>query len=125
MVSECRSTLSKGRGSFGLPVYYSLESYAPFTGAVAVGDINNDGLKDVVMTYGGNQSSSAPPFVAVFLQNIAGTLNPPTNYLTADMPIAVQVADMNNDGRNDVIVSHNGWFSLEVYLQAPNGTLFP
>jgi hypothetical protein len=35
------------------------------------------------------------------------------------------VADVNLDGRKDVVVVHGGWSEVGVYLQKPDGTLAP
>ncbi len=109
-------------GTFGPAVYYDLGGDTPFKGGIGVGDVNGDGLDDIVMSYGGNQPSS---FIGAFLQNSSHTLNPAINYPSYDIPESVEIADVNFDGRNDVIVLHGGWMAMGVYLQAPNGALFP
>ncbi len=102
-------------GTFGFPVYYSAPvSTWPVT-SIAVGDVNGDGLADVVVTYGS---------IGVFLQNDQGTLNQvigyPTNYFIHN----VAIADVDNDGRQDVIVLHAGGFNiLGFYIQSKDGTL--
>jgi len=111
-------------GTFAPPVYYDLGVWMPFTGGLAVGDINSDGRSDAVMTYGGNQDI-VPPFVGLFLQDNSGSLASRISYPSFEIPSAVQIADVNNDGRNDIIVLHSGWLAFGVFLQAPNGTFFP
>ncbi|MEW6608153.1 MAG: VCBS repeat-containing protein [bacterium] len=108
-------------GTFGLPVYYDLGE-DELTRGVAVGDINGDILEDIVVSYGGNQPNS---FIGTFLQNNSGTLNPAISYPSYDIPEAVEIEDVNFDGRNDVIVAHGGWMAMGVYLQGAEGTLLP
>lgn len=107
----------KPDGTFNASVAYG-GSYI-FPGGVAVGDINGDHRKDVVMTYGGNSPGSK---IAVFSQNSLGALSSPISYDSYDCPSAVEIADVDGDGRNDVIVLHSGWSTIGVYLQSANGT---
>lgn len=94
--------------------------------AVAVGDINSDGLNDVVLTGSSAFDSKYNTSVFVFEQNSNGSLSSPKRYET-DMPPthyqikSVDIADMNNDARNDVIISHNK--GIGVFLQNSNGNL--
>ena len=91
-------------------------------GGVAAGDVTGDGLIDAVLSYGGNRPAS---HIAVFSQSITGTLGVTTTYPALDIPEALEIADMNADGRGDVLVVHGGWSSLSVYLQLDTGTLAP
>jgi fibronectin type 3 domain-containing protein len=92
------------------------------THGVAVGDINNDKLNDVIVSYGGNSPSS---FIGTFNQNSQGTLNPVVNYAAYDCPGPVGVADVNSDGRMDIIALNGGWNALSLYLQDTNGNMMP
>ncbi|MFA7403543.1 MAG: Ig-like domain-containing protein [Pelobacteraceae bacterium] len=98
----------KADGALNGPVYYSTGNAA--TSSLAVGDINGDNLNDIV-------SGSA----GAYYQNNSGSLSPLSpNYYGH----SIVMADVNNDGRNDLIVQHWGQiFSVGVYLQNPDGTL--
>ena len=87
---------------------------------VAVGDANGDGLADVVVTNAVNEPDAA---VGIFYQDQAGGLSAARTHATYDIPEPVVVADVNGDGRNDIIVAHGGWMALGVLLQKPDGTL--
>jgi hypothetical protein len=89
---------------------------------VAVGDVTGDGLADVVVTYGGNRPTS---MVAVFAQDGTGGLAAPVAYPSHDIPTAVRIADMDGDGRQDVVVVHPGWVTFGIYVQTTRGTLAP
>lgn len=108
-------------GTLGPQVYYDLGTNE-MTRGVAVGDINGDGRNDVVVTYGGNKPSSQ---IAIFLQNAQGKLDSPVSYPSYDIPEAVEIADVNNDCRMDIVVAHDGWNATGVYMQKENGTIEP
>jgi len=98
-------------------VYYDLGSNQ-ITCGVAVGDVNGDTLNDLAVTYGGNSGQ-----IGVFLQNSSGTMDPAVIYYAYDCPEPIEIADIDKDGRKDVIVVHGGWLKLSVYLQNANGGL--
>ncbi len=85
---------------------------------IALGDTNGDGLSDIVVSYGGNRPSS---FIARFLQNDQGTLDPAVSYPSYDIPEAMVLADVDSDGRKDALVLHGGWARLGVYRQTSSG----
>ncbi len=89
-------------------------------GLGAVSLITKVSHNDVVAANGGNRPDTT---IGVYLQKVDGTLNaPPTYYPAIDFPEAVEIADIDGDGRNDVIVLHGGG-SIGLYLQAADGTL--
>ena len=88
--------IQKSDGTFDQAVYYDLGG----AGGIAVGDVNNDGRNDLVLP---NKSGSSPE-LAVFLQNPEGTLEAPTLYSIVYYTTAVEVADINGDGRKDVVI---------------------
>ncbi|MDD2890637.1 MAG: FG-GAP-like repeat-containing protein [bacterium] len=107
-------------GSLKSPVSYDLGGDEN-THGIAVKDINNDGKKDVVASYGGNSPTSN---IAVWLQDSAGVLkNPAISYACHDCPEPVEIADLDNDSLNDVIVANGGWNTLSIYLQNDSNNL--
>ena len=110
-----------GNGGFNSPAYYDLGGNE-LTSGVGIGDVNHDGRNDVVVSYGGNGPSA---MIGVFLQDGSGHLAAPFSLPSYDLPGALDVGDLNLDGRDDVITLHNGWLALGVYLQGGGGTLQP
>lgn len=87
-----------------------------------MGDVNNDGRDDLVATAGGNTPDS---FLNVFLQGTAGLTTTVITYTAFHLPGAVAVADLNHDGRDDVIVVNEAWRTLSLYSQTAEGKLAP
>ncbi len=107
-----------GTGTFLAPVYYNLP-VTDLAHGVGIGDVNGDGLDDVVTSYGGNRPSSN---IAVFLQH-GGVLGAPTSLPSYDIPEPVEIGDVNGDGRPDVVTAHGGWNELGVYFGTSSNTL--
>ena len=107
------------QGTFGSPAYYSISPFDLCQG-VGVGDVNGDGRQDVVASHGGNGPSAQ---LAIFLQGAGGALQPSFNLPSLDIPGPVAVADLNGDGRDDVVTLHDGWLAMGVYLQGSGGSL--
>ena len=85
---------------------------------VAVGDVTGDGRADIVATIGGNRPSAA---LEVWPQQPDGSLGAPQILPIYEIPRALKLADVDGDGRLDVVVSHDGWFRIGVLLQGPAG----
>jgi hypothetical protein len=79
-----------------------LDASLPGISGVAAGDLNGDGLADVVAI------SETTASVSVWLAHADGTLGTPTVYaLPGATTEAAVVADVNGDGKADVIVATN------------------
>ena len=109
------------QGGFGPPAAYRIDTtYASkLTHGIGAGDVTGDGRDDVVASLGGDRPSSS---IAVFAQTLAGTLGTAVNLPSYDGPEAIEVADLDGDGRDDIAVAHPG-IAVGVYRQRPDGTL--
>jgi len=107
-----------GAGTLDAPQTYRVGDNQ-LTRGIGTGDIDGDGLDDVVLSGTGNR----PTQIWVYRQDGQGRLAGPTPIDTYDIPETVEVADVNNDGGQDVVVLHGGWLRMGVYLQDCAGEL--
>lgn len=105
-------------GRFGAATYLGVDAGSTARG-VALGDLNGDGRGDLAVSWGG----AAPAAVSVFYQRADGSLAPPVSRASLDYPGALRLADFDHDGRLDMVVAHDGWGSVGVYLQSADGSL--
>ena len=109
-----------GNGTFGAAAEYAVGGNE-LTRGIGVGDVTGDGRSDVVASYGGNSPTGR---LAMFAQSPAGTLvAPPISYQSYDIPGAVEVSDVDRDGRPDAVVVHEGWLRVGLYRGQAGGQL--
>lgn len=89
---------------------------------VSIGDYNADGLGDVALVSGGNLPNTC---VAIFHGLGNYQFAPPQILPTYEIPGTTRTADLNGDGRDDLVVLHAVWQRIGVYLQDSTGTLGP
>jgi hypothetical protein len=99
--------LGNGDGTFQKAVTYSSGGYSAYS--VAAADVNGDGKPDVVVTnlYVAVSGNGDRGSVGVLLGNGDGTLQPVVTYGSgAYQADSVVVADINNDGKPDLLVAN-------------------
>jgi hypothetical protein len=82
---------------------------------VAVGDINRDGLPDLVF------ADTYAAAVSVVLNMGNGAFQDPVQYAAASQPIAVALGDFNTDGILDIALADNAASVVSVLLGTQNG----
>ena len=107
-------------GGFASAVAYSASSTNVLTHGVGVGDTNGDGRNDIAASYGGNSPSSR---VVLWVQTQTGGLDFPVTHESYDIPGPVEGADLDLDGRADMVTIHDGWLQAGVYLGREAGHL--
>lgn len=101
VVTACLGVAQASALSFQPPASIPLPSSNAHS--IAVGDLNSDGLPDlVVVDYVANSMSVAMGTGG------GGFTPPPVQYVTGPQPYSVSLADMNRDGKLDAVVGNHG-----------------
>lgn len=112
-----------GDGNFALAGQWSLPvSYGVYN--LVVGDLNYDGLLDVVTANSDNSSRSSDS-VSVLLGTAGGNFATPVQYATgtASLPQGLALVDLNNDGIVDLAVSNTNGNNVRTYWGNGTGAL--
>lgn len=77
--------------------------------AVVVGDVTGDGRPDIVLTTVGPYAGTSDFLVMIFVQGTDGVLAAPItmSYLTRTTRTGLELADIDSDGRPEIIVGHD------------------
>jgi Bacterial Ig-like domain (group 3)/FG-GAP-like repeat len=99
--------LGNGDGIFRPVVIYGTGGQYPT--AVALGDLNNDGRPDIVVSNYQTTSSDYTGRIGVLLGNGDGTFQPATTYLSGGVANnSVTIVDLDGDGKLDLIAVNQG-----------------
>lgn len=91
----------------------SLSSPLLEVSAIATGDFNHDFLTDVAIGFSDS--------IAIFFQNTSGTLNPKVSYKSGTNVDCMKAGDLNHDGLIDIAVSHWSDNIIKVFYQSATG----
>jgi hypothetical protein len=97
--------LGNGDGTFRTHVNYPTGTGAT---AVAVADLNGDGIPDLAVADAYNST------VSVLLGNGDGTFKMRVDYVTGGRPYSVAIRDMNGDGKPDLLIANVNGDSVSV-----------
>jgi len=98
--------LGNGDGTFQFFAFYQVGGLSLANAVVA--DVNGDGKLDVVAVAWGTQHTNNG-FVSVLLGNGDGTFEPAVTYASGgEVSVSVAIADVNGDGKPDVVVASFG-----------------
>jgi hypothetical protein len=94
--------LGEGHRKFKKAMHFSSGGHAPY--GIAVGDLNHDGIPDLVVANNGSQLGGHYGNVAVLLGKGDGTFEKPVQYNAGKVPYGLVLGDFNKDGNLDVAV---------------------
>ena len=105
MIGSLGVLLGNGNGTFRAAVNYASGGYE--ADAVAVGDVNGDGNPDLVVANQCGNSGNCDGVVGVLLGNGDGPFQPVVTYDSGGYDAeSVAVADVNGDGKPDLVVAN-------------------
>ena len=126
-------SLGNGDGTFQAAVAY--DSGGIYPDGVAIADLKGDGIADLVVANSSTSTTINQGDVGVLIGNGDGTFQPVVSYPASEFgAAAIKVADMNGDGKPDVVVVNCSAFSgncnggggnVGVLLGNGDGTLQP
>jgi FG-GAP-like repeat/RTX calcium-binding nonapeptide repeat (4 copies)/Putative Ig domain len=123
------TTVGAGVDTKGFANSTSVVATNPYPNAMAVGDINGDGLPDVIVaSYGTAPAAGTPPTISNYPGSITVLLNNGDGRFLVSQtirdgygPDAVAIADLNGDGKPDLIVANHYNGNVEVFEGYGNG----
>lgn len=111
-------TYHDGVDGFRPPVRFAVSQPGVWGAAYAVGDFNKDGRKDAVVSISGNWPDAE---YAYLQQRPDGAFVDVRRWTAFDLPDEMLAADMNGDGRDDLLVLHSGWSAVGYFQQTASG----
>ena len=115
-----------GAGAYRLTTAFTQTSlpFAPLasgagTASVAVGDLNGDGIPDIVT------ANRIDDTVSVFLGTGDGTFLPPQTYAIGQRVWRVTLADVTNNGKLDILTANKGSNTVSILMGNGDGTFQP
>ncbi len=113
-ISVYRNISSPGNitaGSFAAKVDFATGTNP---GVIAVGDIDGDGKKDVIVINTTDNTTSVLRNTSIPGIMNSGSLAAKVDFTVGTSPSAVSIADFDGDGKNDIAVGNNGGSSVSV-----------
>ncbi len=83
--------------------------------ALAVGDLNHDGIPDVVVANAGGDATNLGGSISILLGLGDGQLAEQVTYATGDGPMGVAIGDFDQDGHADIVAANYGSGNLTVF----------
>lgn len=119
---QAQDRVSIQYGSAGPSVFQDRTNGLLAPGAVVLADLNGDGKKDLVVANSGGNNVLVYPGLGD--GEFGSPLNGTQGFFAGTDPAGITVADVNGDGRPDLVVANKGSNDVSVLLNQPQGNSF-
>lgn len=115
---------SPNKSSFIPSDLATAEVFNPGTNTVAVafGDLDGDGKPEIVSVNAGSNNLSILQNTSIPGTIIAGSFSKVSDLSSGNSPQEVYLADLNNDGKLDIVVNNSGDNTVSIFLNKSTGT---
>ena len=93
--------------------------------SIATGDLNGDGIPDLVLANSGAAPTTNPGTVSILLGLPGGGYGPNTDYGVGVNPLDVKLSDLDGDGRLDIVTANSSSNDVSVLLGQMGGGFGP
>ena len=109
---DVKTRMNSGNGTFGPVLNWPMNTCG--NGEVAAIDVDDDGDLDIVLCEYGGCMGDPQSGRRVFIRrnNGNGTFAPPYVHIVSGFPERVRGADVNHDGKTDLLVTGNSWIDV-------------
>jgi hypothetical protein len=108
--------LGTGNGTFQTHVDYPIPTN--FSSGIATGDLNGDGVMDLLVTSPpGGHTTGLPSVAVTYVGQGDGTFRNKGYFATGLYPVSIAVGDFNGDGMLDIVTANPGDNTVSVLLQ--------
>lgn len=111
--------LGNGDGSFSAATNFSVFPLGSGMDSVALGDMDGDGILDIVSANAGSNN------ISILLGNGNGTFQAATFYSYSGNPRSIKTGDFDGDGSTDIVTANYIDSDISVYLGNGDGTVQP
>jgi hypothetical protein len=122
--SDISIYLGNGDGTLKTPTLYTTNSNIYGAVGLALGDFNGDGFVDIAVAQT-NQINTSAATIQILLGNGTGSFTLGGSFPSGNSPDDVKAADLNKDGKLDLVVADYATGQVGVLLGNGNGTFQP